>query len=51
MGMDSLRKAVLYIEEHAGDTSDLAELTRATDSFIAACTSAIAALKEEIVGK
>lgn len=51
MGMESLRKTVLYIEENAGDGSELSGLTRATDSFIRDCSSVIAALKEELVEK
>jgi PAS domain S-box-containing protein len=49
MGMDALRKTVLYIEENAQQKSKLRELPITTKAFIQDCTGVIADLKKEII--
>ncbi len=51
MGIESLRKTVSYIEEHAGQGSNLAEVTRKTEAFIGDCTGVVADLQESLTSR
>jgi len=49
MGIESLRKTVFFIEENAGEKSNLPELSRTTEEFIQDCTEVIEDLRKELI--
>ena len=49
MGIDALRKTVSYIEENAGQKTNLPALSRTTEEFIESCRAVIADLEKEII--
>ncbi len=49
MGIDALRKTVSYIEENAGQKTNLQALSRTTEEFIENCSAVIADLEKEII--
>lgn len=50
LGMDSLRKTIFFIEEHARLKSNLSKLTSVTTDFIRDCSAAIEELQDEVPG-
>ncbi len=51
MGIDDLRKTVFYIEENAGEKTNLSALSRITEEFVADCNAVITDLEKELVSK
>ncbi len=48
MGIESLRKTVSYIEEHAGQEANLEDVTKTTEEFISDCTAVVADLQKSL---
>ncbi len=51
MGIDDLRKTVFYIEENAGEKTNLPVLSRITEEFVANCNAVITDLEKELISK
>ena len=49
MGMNTLRKSVLYIEQNGEQQANLAELINTTKAFIRECNAVVADVRKEII--